>query len=65
MAEYIGQELTEEEVNKNLAEVKATLGIEGFILNDEELNVLRRFLSGEISKEQVFNLFEIPVGKEQ
>ncbi len=60
MSKFVCEKLTISEVEGILAEVKSTMEMEEFVLTETEIEVLRKFLSGKISEEQVFELFEIP-----
>lgn len=46
-------ELSEKEIDKMLAEVKATHEIEGMYMTKEEERDLRLYLSGEITENQI------------
>lgn len=48
--------ITDEKIELMLANVKATLEIEGFIVPEEETQILRRFLKDELTEEQVLEI---------
>lgn len=45
-------ELTPEEVQNEIENIKTVYAIEGMEFSDEELEMMKKFLSGEISKEE-------------
>ncbi len=57
MGTYIGKNLTEKEVDDALARVEGSWAIEGFESTPEERAILRQFFLGELSEEQIFELF--------
>ena len=53
------KKLTNEQIEKNLANVKASLAMEKLYLTDEELEVLRKHSKGELTEKEVFKIFNI------
>lgn len=51
--------LTKKQIELNIANVKATLAMEGLNLTDDELEVLRRYAQGELTQKQVFEIFNV------
>lgn len=46
------RKLTPEEVQNEIENIKTVFAIEGMEFSDEELEMMKKFLSGEISKEE-------------
>lgn len=46
------RKLTPEEVQNEIENIKTVYAIEGMEFSDEELEMMKKFLSGEISKEE-------------
>ncbi|OCZ51337.1 antitoxin VbhA family protein [Dehalobacter sp. TeCB1] len=47
--------LTSKEINKIIMNSKASMAIEGFKVTEEEEELVRKHLSGEITEEELFN----------
>ena len=50
------KKLTEKEIEKNIANVKASLAMEGLNVTDDESEIAKRILRGEISAEEAIKL---------
>jgi len=49
--------ITDKKIELMLANVKATLEIEGFVVPENEIEVLRQYLKNELTEEQVLEIF--------
>lgn len=54
---------TDEKIELILANVKASLEIEGFVVPGEEAEILRQYLKEEFSEEQVLDIIRTTGGK--
>lgn len=56
----MSKKLTPEQkkIEKSLASAKASMAIEGFEVADEEVELGRKHLSGEISEEELFKIIK-------
>ncbi len=48
--------IPDEKIELMLGNVRATLGIEGLLISEEETKILRQYLKGELTEEQVLEI---------
>lgn len=49
--------MSENRIDKIIREVKATQAIEGLYVNEEEEDIFRKYLNGELTEQQVLAIF--------
>lgn len=54
----VNRKLSDEEIEKAIANVKGSLAVDGMIVTDEETEVIRKYVKGDLTEKEVLEIIK-------